>query len=71
LSYNNTNNPFIDTFFGRENNSQSPFIVNVSIVANVFASMLALLKSIKFCCGFLVDKFTVDWEPKIGVVVLV
>ncbi len=45
--------------------------MNVSTMANAFASTSTLLKSIKFCCGFVVDRFVVDWEPKSGVAILV
>ncbi len=68
---NNTNNPFINTSFRGGGNSQPPSIMNISIVANAFASTLALLKFVKFRCGFVVEKFAIDWEPKSGVVVLV
>jgi hypothetical protein len=71
VSINNTNNPFIYTSFGTRGNSQPPSIVNVYTVANVFASTSALLKFVKCRCGFVVDKFAIDWEPKSGVVVLV
>jgi hypothetical protein len=71
ISNNNINNPCIYTSFGTRGNSQPPSIMNVSIVANVFASTSALLKVVKCRCGFVVDKFAIDWEPKSGVVVLV
>jgi hypothetical protein len=68
---NNINNPFINMFFKGGGNSQPPFIVNVFVVANAFASTLTLLIFVKFRCGFAVDKFVIDWEPKSGVVVLI
>jgi hypothetical protein len=40
-------------------------------VANAFGSISALLKFVKCCFGFVVDKFAIDSEPKNGVVVLV
>jgi len=46
----NANYPFTNTSFGRGGNSQSPSIVNVSAMANAFASTSTLLKSVKFHC---------------------
>jgi len=61
IFYNKANNPFIKKKFGGGGgNSQSPFIVNVSIMVNALASISTLLKSIRFCCGFVVDWFVVD-----------
>jgi hypothetical protein len=45
--------------------------VNVFVVANAFPSTSALLIFVKFHCGFVVDKFAIDWEPKNDVVVLI
>jgi hypothetical protein len=59
ISNNKANNPFNNIFFGG-GSSQSPSIVNVSIVANAFASTSNLFKSVKFCCGFVVDWFVID-----------
>jgi hypothetical protein len=60
VSDNKANNPFINTFFGGGGSSQSPSIVNVSIVASAFASTSTLLKFVRFFCGFVVDWFVVN-----------
>ncbi len=59
VSDNKANNPFNNIFFGG-GSSQSPSIVNVSIVANALASTSTLFKSVKFCCEFVIDWFVID-----------
>ncbi len=71
ISNNKANNPFINTSIGGRGNSQSPSIVNVSIMVSVVASISTLFKFVKFCCGLVVDWFVVDQEPKSGVAILI
>jgi hypothetical protein len=68
---NNTNNPFINISFGGGGNLQSPSIVNVFAMVNALTSTLILFKSVIFHCGFVIDKFAINWEPNNGVAVLV
>jgi hypothetical protein len=48
---NKENKPFINIFFGGGGNSQSPFIMNVFVVANALASTSILLKYVSFFYG--------------------
>jgi hypothetical protein len=63
-------NPFINIFLGRGSSSHSPSIVNVYVVVSAFASTFALLKFVRFLCENVIDWFTLEFEPNIGVVVL-